>query len=148
MEGYCLVCGDSTVDTVNSNSEKEPSSQGQQTLFQCFLKIFEVINPPLFEKRFAFCEECKGQLTLVSELEQALKELEKRLRESQKVVYDKFNRSESRFKEIGLYEKDHRYCKVGLLRKGKVKPRCLKYKHHVLKPEHESWNLQSFILLN
>jgi len=118
-EDCCPVCGDVTIgDYGDSNNVNETNtavfakSQEFRTVFQCFLKLFEVTNPPWLEKRLVFCQECKRQLTAVSELEQALKEIEKRLKESEKVVQDKFKSSEGKFQSSGVYWRDQRYWKV------------------------------------
>ncbi|ODM89379.1 hypothetical protein Ocin01_17307 [Orchesella cincta] len=52
------------------------------------IKLFEISDPPWFEKAFVFCSECSRQLTVVYELEKVMKEVERRLKESEKVVQD------------------------------------------------------------
>ncbi|CAL8121468.1 unnamed protein product [Orchesella dallaii] len=118
---YCPVCGDPTILSDNNESKNIlnetnttlfVNSQEYRTVFQCFIKLFEISEPPWLEKCFVFCSECKRQLTVVSELEQVLKEVKRRLKESEKVVKEKFKGSESKFECRGVYKKDKRYWKL------------------------------------
>ncbi|ODM93340.1 Hypermethylated in cancer 1 protein [Orchesella cincta] len=114
-ENYCPVCGEETTTETTSNATntgrfvKEPEFA---KVFPCFLRVFEVKDPPWFEKAFVFCSECSRQLTVVSELEEVMKEVERRLKESEKVVQDKLKSSESKFQSSGVYGRDKRYWKV------------------------------------
>ncbi|ODM88407.1 Histone H2B type 1-P [Orchesella cincta] len=112
---YCPVCGEETPADTTSNATntgrfvKEP---GFQIVFDCFINLFEISDPPWFEKAFVFCSECSRQLTVVYELEKVMKEVERRFKESEKVVKDKLRSSEVKFQSSGVYGRDNRYWRV------------------------------------
>jgi len=114
MEEYCPVCGDLTT-TGNDNSGNETNitlfskSPEFRAAFETFNKLFGVTNPPWFEKRFIFCQECKEQLSLVYELEEVLEDTDKSLVKRVKLIQDKFRRSEFKFRSTGVYQRDKRY---------------------------------------
>jgi len=116
MENFCPVCFEQT-----TNAHKK-SSQEYQKVFQCFLNLFEISNPALFEKRFIFCQECEGQLSLVYELEEVLEDTDEELKESKQMLRDKFKSSEGIFQSSGVYERDMRYSKLRgeCMKKGKT----------------------------
>ncbi|ODM88749.1 hypothetical protein Ocin01_17933 [Orchesella cincta] len=133
------MCGEETQSETTSNATntgrfvKEPEFA---KVFPCFLRVFEVKDPPWFEKAFVFCSECSRQLTVVSELEEVMKEVERRLKESEKVVQDKLKGSETSSSRVEFTGGTNAIGKLGNKTNGGTQGR---------EPEHGSSTIVSLL---
>ncbi|CAL8149202.1 unnamed protein product [Orchesella dallaii] len=104
---YCAVCGNE--GDGSSNIPSKLSTGKPISIFQSFLKLFQA---KWNGKTFPFCEECRTQLVLISQLQDNLQQLEKKLKQTQQQLVTKFQCSETKFKKNRLYTKDERYFKL------------------------------------
>ncbi|ODM88612.1 putative zinc finger protein [Orchesella cincta] len=101
---FCPICGEDSVSDISSRLSSGTS------LFQCFLKLFGAKWGK--RKTFGFCDNCKVELMLISQLQKDLKELEKKLEEHEKKIRTKVEGSETKFRNGKVYEKDRRYLRL------------------------------------
>ncbi|ODM91129.1 Zinc finger and SCAN domain-containing protein 2 [Orchesella cincta] len=101
---FCPICGDDSTSDISSRL-----SSGVR-IFQSFLKLFGASS--WNGGNFGFCDLCKMQLLLISQLQQDLVELEKKLEKHEKNLREKLEGSEVNFQKNSVYSKDQRYLKL------------------------------------
>jgi len=134
-ENCCPVCGDATATDSECETEHETNATVSEkspvfrAAFECFIKLFEVNNPPWLEKRVFFCHGCQEQLSLVYELKEVLEDTDSDLTESKQMLRDRFRGSEDKFQLCGVYQRDKRYWELRkeFMNKGK----CCTYEYKV-----------------
>ncbi|CAL8068551.1 unnamed protein product [Orchesella dallaii] len=102
---FCPVCGDNGVKEISSS---RLSSSGR-SIFQCFLNLFGFSWKG---KNFPFCNHCKVKLQLITQIQEDIKELEKKLKEHETELGNRLHGSEKEFQKREVYSKDGRYLKL------------------------------------